>query len=604
MLNLKTHLALLLSISIFVSILPYPRVAVAMDLVATEDLAGGSSVFVFRESSKKPQAKLAGGRVSLGEAAGRIRNSSAGAQIAVAAKRRLANAVAARKRAVIAAANRKLALSNMLTAKAETFLDNNQTDLAITNFRAALAQNPKNARASDGISNALTAKGIDAAGDTNNEAAMLYFEEAVKFDKQNDVAYAKLGAIHDSKGRKDKAVANYEKAVAINPAFTDLYPPLGLAYLEKDETAKAESCLQKSDAAGIDTVETRYMHGVLNFKQNKNAEALAAFDRTLELDSRYAPAQYYRGQLLDRLGQPDQAIAAYQKTLEIEPSNTAASFDLGVAYYNKGDYSNAATAYQQTVKNDSANAQAHANLASTYRQLERFADANAEYKAAAAGIKSPDLYSEWGFCLGKTNEWDKSVTRLNTARELDPGAIDNSNLGWAYYNEANTQTAAKDDTAAKTNYEFGKTYLQKAIEIDPKLDAAYLNLGSTHNALGEFQAAVQVLNVAVGLHPNWVIAINQLGLGFRGLKDFVNAVATFKRAVNLDGSNTYGLFNLGETYFASGNKKEAKKINDRLKKINPALAARLDNIFSGKAAVDAAKQKIEQKAPKIPRIPF
>ena len=600
--QLKVHLAFLLSISIFVSLFPSAQVVTAQDLVTTEEVGSGSSVFVFRESRKKPQARSAGGRAVRSEGSGRVGNSRAAGQIAVAAKKRRADAAAARKKAAVVAANQKIARSNMLTAKAETSLDNDQTDPAITNFRAALAQNPKNTRATEGLSNALTAKGIETAGDTNNEAAMPFFEEAIKFDKQNDVAYAKLGAIHDAKGRPDKAVANYEKAVAINPAFTSLYPPLGLAYLDKGEIAKAENYLQKSDAAGIDTAETRYMHGVLFFKQNKNPESLAAFDETLKLDSRYAPALYYRGQVLDRMGQQDQAIVAYQKTLEIEPSNSAASFDMGVDYYNKGDYTNAATAYERTIKIDSSNAQAHANLASTYRQLERFADANAEYKIASATIKTADLYSEWGYCLGKTNDWDKSVARLNTASELSPTAIDNSNVGWAYYNEANTQTVAKNDAAAKTNYELGKTYLQKAVAQDPKLDAAYLNLGSTHNALGEFQDAVRVLNVAVGLHQNWVIAINQLGFGFRGLNDLVNAVATFKRAVDLDGRNTFGLFNLGESYFASGNKKEAKKVHDRLAKIDPALAARLDNVIAGRV-VDAAKQRVEQKI-KVPRFPF
>ena len=84
-----------------------------------------------------------------------------------------------------------------------------------------------------------------------------------------------------------------------------------------------------------------------------------------------------------------------------------------------------------------------------------------------------------------------------------------------------------------------------------------------------------------------------------------NAVATFKRVVDLDGGNVRGLFNLGEAYNASGNKKEAKKINDKLKKIDPTLAATLDNVIAGRA-INAATQQIENKIPKprIPRIPY
>lgn len=593
-----------LAAAIVLSMMPQMSIVRAQDLVATDTITGGGSAFVFRGSSKKPQARFAGGYAFLGEGAGSVKAGRTSAQIAAAAKKRRMAAIAARKKAAVAAANRKIALSNTLTAKAEDNLDANQTDLAITNFRAALVQNPKNARAANGLSDALTAKGIEVAGDSNNDAAIIYLDEAVKLDKSNDAAYAKLGAIYDSKNESAKAIENYEKALSLNPDLAPLQATLGLAYYDAGEIAKAEACLQKAEIGGADTIDTRYLKGLVLFKQNRNTEALSAFDRVLELDGRNVMANYYRGQVLGRMEQQDQSIAALRRTLDIQPTFAPASYDLGVAYYNKGDYNNAAAAYQDTIKHEPSNGQAHANLASTYRQMGRYADANAEYKIASETIKSADLYSEWGFCLGKTNEWDKSIARLNTAREMSPTAIDESNTGWAYYNSASAKAEAKNTDGAKADYELGRAFLQKAVEKDPKLDAAYLNLGATNNGLGDYQAAVTALKVAVNLRPNWVIAMNQLGLGYRGLNDLVNAVAIFKNVVGLDGKYTFGLFNLGEAYYASGNKKEAKKINDQLKKLNPAMATRLDNILSGKVVVDAAKQKIENKIPRIPRIPY
>ena len=127
---------------------------------------------------------------------------------------------------VIEGAGRRIAidpyLSNTLAAKADESMDAGQTDVAITNYRAALAQYTQNLRASEGLSNALTAKGLSAAGDTNNESAIVYFDEAIKFDKQNDVAYAKLGDIYRANGHPEKAVPNYERAVQLNPAYTEL----------------------------------------------------------------------------------------------------------------------------------------------------------------------------------------------------------------------------------------------------------------------------------------------------------------------------------------------------------------------------------------------
>jgi len=604
----NTFLSFLVLFSIFLSTVPTvsatPPFFDGPDVVTSESIAGGGSAFVFRSSRKQPQDGMGIGSASSNEGVGgRAKVARSNAQIAAAAKKRKAAAAAARKKAMVAAANKKIAASNTLTAKAETFLDGGQSDQAITNFRAALVQNPKNVRATNGLSDALTEKGIGVAGETNNSAALVYFDEAVKLDKKNDIAFAKRGAIFDASGDKEKAITNYESAIAINPELAGLQTNLGLAYLDSGDIVKAESSLQKAEAGGAGTIDTRTLRGLILFKQNKNDEALKAFDRVLELDARNASATYHRGQIFEKLNQNDKSIEAYRKSLELEPGYGPAEFDLGVAYYNSGDYKNAEISYQNAIKSDPKNYQAHANLASTYRQLERFPEANAAYKIASDGIKTADLYSEWGFCLGKTNEWDKAAARLQTARELSPTAIDNSNVGWAYYNSGAAKAEAKDDAGAKAEYALGKAYLEKAVQQDPKLDAAYLNLGSTHNGLGEFQAAVTALNVAVGLRKNWVVAINQLGLGYRGMNDLANAVATFKQVTQLDGSNVFGLFNLGEAYNASGNKKEAKKINDKLKKINPALASKLDGIFSGKAIINDAKNKIENKIPKLPRFP-
>ena len=600
----QPYLSILLCLSICFAFLPNSQPVYA-DLVATESIAGGSSVFVFRESQKKQQ--LVGGTVKL--RADKGRSAKRNSQIAAGAQKRRAAAIANRKKAAgnaNANANAKITRSNVLTTTAEKFLDDNNIDQAVTNFRAALVQNPKNTRATEGLSNALTAKGIETAGDANNVAAIPLFEEAVKLDKQNDVAYAKLGAIYDARGDDEKAIANYEKALAINPEYTLLYPSLGIAYLEKGDIAKGEDALVKSEKAGIDSTDVQFLRGLIFFKQNRNEDALAAFDKAIAADARFVEAQYYRGRILDRQGRQDQAIAAYKQTVATDPTFAPASFDLGVAYYNKGDYANAVDAYQQSAKYDDKNSQTRANLASSYRQLGRYGEANAEYKTASIGMRTPELYSEWGYSLGQTGAWEESVDKLDTAAEMSPTGVDNSNVSWAYYNSGKTKTAAKDDEGAKKDFDQSKTYSQKAVTLDPKLDAAYLNLGSTHNALGEYQLAVNVLNTAVSLNNNWVIAMNQLGYGYRGLNDLKNAVAIFKRAVDLDGRNTYGLFNLGEAYYASGNKNEAKKINDRLRKINPSLAANLDNIFSGKAVLDNATRKVEQKIPKVrvPRIPF
>ncbi|MEP6703548.1 MAG: tetratricopeptide repeat protein [Acidobacteriota bacterium] len=595
--------AVLFSMS-FTTVFVFPQ-----DIVASDDITGGSSVFVFRKSRKAPQEKAAGRAMRAGGVQGRAGRNRYDVQLAANHKRRAthvkANQALIAKSRVRPQRNAKITLSNTLTAKADTLLESRQTDQAIAAYREALKNNPKNEDARSGLGDALVAKGIDTAGDVNNIGAAEYLEEAVALDPKNDVAYAKLGDLYDAKNDAAKARLNYEKALAINPELTAVYVPVGMAYLNAGEIAKAENSLQNAERRGVADAEFYDLKGMTLYKQNKNADALAAFERALSLEGRNATAKYYRAALLDRMNQPDQSLAAYRETVAIAPEYAPAWFDLGVISYNRGDYANAEKAYKEAIRIDPDNYQAHANLASTYRQVERFAEANAEYKLAEVGIKdNPDLYSEWGYCLGKTNEWDKSVVRLEQARMVSPDAIDDTNVGWGYYNSAQIDKQNKKDAEATAKLEKSRASLQAAVQKNPKLDAAYMNLGSTNNALGDFQAAVAALNIALSLRSDWVIAINQLGLGYRGLNNLSAAIQQFNRVVTLDGNNVAGLFNLGSAQFASGDKKGAKKTQERLKKINPALAGRLDSILSGKALVDDTKRKIESKIPKIPRIPF
>jgi superkiller protein 3 len=581
----------------------------ANDLVPESDLSGGASVFVFRGSRKRPQERGAVRAFSSGGGSVNVRRERVKNQIAT-NRRKKADAAKARAAAVArrraAERNQKLRLSNTLAATAEKQLSEGNLAGATVNFREALKANPKNADAMVGLSDALTATGINAAGETQNDAAVTYFEEAVKLDPKNESAFAKLGEIHDANGRNAQAIQSYEQALKIDPEFSSLYMPLGLAYAQEGKAAEADNYLNKAKAAGFDSPEAQMARIVILSKQDRDAEALAMIDEILRTDPQNASAHYQKAAIFNKSNQTEKALASYRDAVNIDPNLAAAWFDLGVILYNQEKYAEALPAYQTVVKLEPENYKAQANLASTFRQLERFAEANAAYKAAEPGNKNnPDLYSEWGYCLGKTNEWDKSTARLNTARELSPDAVDNNNVGWGYYNAARHDRANNVPPAESTaKLELGKQYLETAVQQDPKLEAAQLNLGATKNSMGDYEGAKVALNAALALNNDWVIALNQLGLAYRGSNDLSNALVQFQRVSSLDANNAFGLVNLGEVYHLTGNKKEAKKVQDRLRKINPELANQLNSFFSGKAVVDDAKRRIENKVPRIPGIRF
>lgn len=599
--KLYPHLSLLL-VSTF---LIQSVMVVGQDLLSSEDLTAGSSVFIFRGSKKRPQERSGTATLSASSAG----FYKIGMNRQVANSRSIKAAQAKSRQAALARArarerNAKLKLSNTLTARAETMMESGDVAGATNNFREAIKINPKNTDAKLGLSQALTVTGIETAGEALIDSATVYFTEALTLDPRNDIAYAKLGEIHNAQGRNDQAIVNFEKALEIDPQLTSLYLPLGVAYAATADTTRSESYLSK--AAAIDGESAKvanYALVGLYRKQNKFDQAIATMDAILKDDPNSSEAYTLKGDVLMESNDQNNAIASYKKAIELDPNRAEAHFDLGVIYYNQGDYNNAEASYKETVRIEPENYKAHANLASTYRQMERFAEANAGYKLAEPGnTKSADFYSEWGFCLGKTNEWDKAVARLETARTLNPEAIDQANMGWAYYNRGQAlKNEEKMDEAAE-QFELSKASSQKAVELDPKLDGAYLNLGSANNSLGDYEAAKIALNTALSLRNDWLPVMNQLGQSHLGLKDAAGAVDQFNRVLNIDSNNVLGLYGLGSAEYARGNKKEARKAQERLKKIDPQMAERLGNVIAGKV-IDAGINQLKRKV-RIPGLPF
>ncbi|HEX9960976.1 MAG TPA: tetratricopeptide repeat protein, partial [Pyrinomonadaceae bacterium] len=144
----------------------------AQEIVGSEDISGGSSVFVFRQGKKTAQTKSAFRNTNVKRNAV-ARNESrrkVKAQIVAVNKTKPQRTkvkvdpktVATNTTQVKTTAQKEKA-STSLTGAAETYLERKQTDLAIEYFRQAVALNPKNENARLGLSEALTAKGDETS---------------------------------------------------------------------------------------------------------------------------------------------------------------------------------------------------------------------------------------------------------------------------------------------------------------------------------------------------------------------------------------------------------------------------------------------------------
>ncbi len=114
-----------------------------------------------------------------------------------------------------------------------------------------------------------------------------------------------------------------------------------------------------------------------------------------------------------------------------------------------------------------------------------------------------------------------AVTEFSRAIELDP------KLDYAYMGRAAARIALKDFAGAATDY-------SKVIESSPSNEPAFFLRGICKLGLKDFTNAIADFNTAIALDPDDAKAYNYRGLVRVGQRDLDGAVADFTKAIELD----------------------------------------------------------------------
>jgi tetratricopeptide (TPR) repeat protein len=118
------------------------------------------------------------------------------------------------------------------------------------------------------------------------------------------------------------------------------------------------------------------------------------------------------------------------------------------------------------------------------------------------------------------------------------------------------QTNEKDQLALTYNnqavneitnerYEVAIQLLNHAIRLKPDFARAYYNLGTAYQFLGQSQTAVNALQKAIELNPFYAEAYNQLGFVYVGRAEYEKAVAAFEKSIAQNPNDAIPYYNLG-----------------------------------------------------------
>lgn len=339
-------------------------------------------------------------------------------------------------------------------------------------------------------------------GRESTSSAIALFERAIELDPAYTAAYAGLCDAHLQRYRMELAPRQFESArEACEAALAregdplPVYVALGNLYRYSGRYDDAVVQFERALALHPGSVDALDGLGHTYRENNKLRQAEQVFARAIEQQPNYWRGYMSMGALLFSAGRFQEAEPYYRRITELMPDNAQALNDLGATYYLQGEFEQAARVWERSLAVEPT-ALAYSNAGSALFFLGRFREAVDMYQKAVEF--APEDFQNWG-SLGDA---------------------------YRYMDDASRELAAP-------MYSNALKLGSERLRVNPQ-DAMTLSLVAYYEAaLGNREAALQQSAKAVALAPQDVYVHYNSALTLTTLRKLDEAAAALARAIDL-----------------------------------------------------------------------
>ena len=354
-------------------------------------------------------------------------------------------------------------------------------------------------------------------------------------------AYYDRGRQHFDAGRYAEAVPTFQKALTLDADLgrsaevsdtenKHIHAHLGAAYIGLKAYQEAIEALQNAVALDADLVDAHYNLGYAYVEQGHPDKAVPHLERAIAIAPNLKRAHYNLARAHRELGNLEAATHAVTETLRLDPNYQPAHefanaikqahYNRGITYFNGERYSEAATAFQNAITLDSDFTTAHYNLGLTYLKTETYP------RAVEA--------------LQKAIVLDSTYTAAHHALAL--AYLGQQELGKA-------REAAREALKLDPNY-------QPAHSLLEAIDPSFTPPETETTPSPEPEQPVDQQPAAKSSQE----AHYELGIAYRDEKMYTEAIAEFKKAIDLDPDFVAAHVSLGKVYLEIGQPDDAENV--------------------------------------------
>jgi probable HAF family extracellular repeat protein len=177
--------------------------------------------------------------------------------------------------------------------------------------------------------------------------------------------YVSRGSDYYHKGQLNEAIAEFSKAIELNPRHAVAYNARGLAYADQGQYDQALADYTKAIELNPRDALAHNNRGQVYWKKRQYDQALADYTKAIELNPQEDAPYFNRGLMAYNDGQYDQALADWTKVIEINPLYVAAYLNRGVIYYKTAQFDQALADFRKALEINPQDATAVKNLEHT-----------------------------------------------------------------------------------------------------------------------------------------------------------------------------------------------------------------------------------------------
>jgi len=313
----------------------------------------------------------------------------------------------------------------------------------------------------------------------------------LKARPSNPEPYAHLGLLEARQAHYKEAAVDYRKALAIGPSIPALHLNLGLALFKDGDLNSAirefEPLLKQTPESSPDNLRLTILVGMAH----------------------YGLAEY------------DKAAPYLKSASDRDPNNLSLLLALAHSYLWSKQFNYVMDVYHRILALNAESAEADMLAGEALDEMKDSDGAIKMFRAAAtANPKEPDVHFGLGYLLWMRKQYPEALVEFQAELELNP-------------NHAQALTYLGDCDLVLTQPMLAQPLLEKAIQVDPGIELAHLDLGVIDADAGRRDEALRELATAEKLAPNDVNAHWRMARLYRAMGNPQEAKAEFDKAKGL-----------------------------------------------------------------------